>query len=348
MLLLIVFILLLILSSLIFNLYTIFQPFIKNLWYIHHYNVAYYWALWSIERALLALKYHSAWYEWSWWWIWWNKWHVSDHKVNIWILSIWNNWILREIKSRTNWLIPIPNEWNVDYDLSGTWSENYNKIELYKSIIIPLYIDNWTNPYTWWIKNNIRIDYFTWIFRLPAWIQLWNLLEWADVDWDWVSNDVILTWSVYWSLSTGNFSIFPMLNVNYSSKVVNSTDSFIREDIINSSRTLNFWNNKNPVRNTNPNFHNIIPMYHIFSWYNFNQIFQNSNNLHIKFSLVNIPRWINWVYPFLEYRFSFPTVISDIFYNIKWIWKVWEYEVNILIKKPVIEDSASTDFAIIF
>jgi hypothetical protein len=45
------------------NIYSIFTPFIDNLQDIKDYNMAYYGAISSVERAELTLKYHESGFE---------------------------------------------------------------------------------------------------------------------------------------------------------------------------------------------------------------------------------------------------------------------------------------------
>jgi len=137
MLILITFVLLTIWSALVYNVYSIFRPFINTMGDIQHYNIAYYWAISSIERAELVLRYHTAWFEWSWGWLWTTPiGPSSDKKIeNFWLLSKWDNWILRNIKSKLKSnTLPNEGEWNIDYELQRTWtdyggpSKNFNKL----------------------------------------------------------------------------------------------------------------------------------------------------------------------------------------------------------------------------
>ncbi len=265
MLILIVFILLLIWVALTYNVYSIFKPFMENLWNIQHYNIAYYGAISSIERAELVLRYHVAWFGGSWWWIWSTDiWPSSDWKIsNFWLLSKWNNWILWQIHSRVNWnTLPQPWNWNIDYDLRRTWNQYwwssswYNKLDYNLSEEFLLFIDksrenNSSNLYKIysWYKNadieNIKPNAIKVILRLPPKISdildgnednnpNAKLAKSIDLDWDWINDDIIVNRSLFWIDSNWNeFTILPTIDVNYDSSQVEDWDTAIRESIIN-------------------------------------------------------------------------------------------------------------------
>ncbi len=358
-------------AAISYNIYSIFSPYYETLKDIKDYNIAYYWAIASIERAQLVLKFRKAWFEWSGWWIWnTNFWPNSDQKIeNLWFLSKQNNWTYRQIKSRVS-SIPEPWKWNIEQQLQYTWdnywwnSKDFNKLEYNLPAQFALFLDNCSDNNSFykqscWTLQNIS-DTINIILRLPPKIKnnLWDLNETEDIDWDWISNDVIVNRSLFGSGNGQEYSIFPTISVDYDNNSVNNDDSAIREDIINKVDTILwfpniiFWNNKNPVRNTNPSYHNIIPPDHPFSWKNFTDIFSNSENTYLKLSIVNLMQTSDWnIYPFLEYKLypsTTSTTLSDRFFTIKWVWIVWNYKVEIIIKKPILKSSTASDFAIIF
>ena len=403
MLILIVFILIMIGSALTFNIYSIFRPFIQTLSNIQHYNVAYYWAISSIERAELVLRYHTAWFEGSWGWEASNDfWPSSDKKIaNFWLLSKAQNWMWWEIKSRitsngsTTVYLPKPWKWNVDYELRRTgtdywWSSSwFNKLDYNMAEEFLLYRDDTTDTgefYTGVDEINkivdINPDSIQVLLRLPPKIgtkfngggasNIDDLADGLDLDGDWISDDIIVNRSLFWidnDSPQNEFTILPTIDVDYDNNPysVKAWDTAIRESIINNFTNWNpnicFGNNsscrsigwdKNPVQNeSKPDYHNIIPDDSPFSWHSFKYIFSNWHKLHLKFSIVNLMKTSEWkIYPFLEYKLIFnfdsPTEISDRFFHIKWIWKVWDYKVIINLNKPVVKSSAESDFTILF
>jgi len=382
MLILIVFVLLMIGSALTYNVYSIFKPFINNLWNIQNYNIAYRWAMSSIERAELVLRYHIAWFEWSGWWInnteWWPD---SDKKTNeFWLLSISKNWFYRQIKSKVNGnTIPSNWNWNIEYDLQRTGtdyggpSKNFNKLDYNISEEILLYYDNTSSIdyYYSWVEEikDVWASYISWTIRLPPKInkKFWEQLATSiDLDEDGISDDIIVNRTIFGKDSNWNdFSIIPTIDVDYDTNSIKWNDTAIREDVINNMSDqnnpwyLSFWNNKNPrcwttdYSCTDPTYHNIIPEDSSFSGETFTNIFTDSsvNKLHLKFSIVNLMK-TNWekIYPFLEYKLylNWVSTISDRFFHIMWVWKVNEYKVIIRLAIPVVKSTAASDFTILF
>lgn len=367
-------VLLIIWTALLTSIYSIVNPFLYNLWEIKNYNIAYYWAIWSIERWLLVLKYHKQWFEWSWWWNWnINYWNIND-KIQSWFSLLWanKNWMRFEIKSRNQWQIPSNWKWNIEFDFRWNWSENFNKLEYKSSEEIILDIDNTTNSwnyYTWIINRNYAYNFLnsspqiSGTFRLPSKIYSWFWNLWlcttCDLDWDLIWNDIIINRSLFGSFNWNIFSIIPINSVNYSTNQPLENDTFLREDIINNSSTnIKFWNSSNPItsRSISDWKHNSIPETFWLSWSTFSTILQNNQIswLHLKFSLVNFAlTQSKQLYPFIEYKLeilnnSTAVTIPDRFFHIYWNSKVWKYHVIIKIDKPVINTNSSSDFTILF
>lgn len=94
----------------------------------------------------------------------------------------------------------------------------------------------------------------------------------------------------------------------------------------------------------------------INNW-DFVDIIKAIKNPQISLELINY-LWSQWswnsmqahhLYPFLEYRVeSLWWEFSDLFYTIKWEWRVWKYDVRLQIKKPTLKDSSLWNFTIIF
>lgn len=67
----------------------------------------------------------------------------------------------------------------------------------------------------------------------------------------------------------------------------------------------------------------------ILSWEDMIAVRQN-NIIYVRTKNQN---WITDIYPFLEYQFSFPADVSDVYYTIEWEGKVGSYNTKITIKK---------------
>ncbi len=351
-------------TTLMMNIYSVFNPFIENLWDIKDYNIAYYWALSSVERAELSLRHHEAWFEWTWGWIGGtNLWPASDYNDKDDFDKAWKrqNWMYRNISSRISWNA-IPETWNSNIEPALRWadSEDYNKLDYNMSEEFLLYYDD--SSYTWnsyWkdplnIKQtepkSIEID-----LRLPPEIEdkLGSLADGIDIDWDWITNDIIVNRSLFGNdQDWDKFQVIPTISVDYENSNIDNSDTAIRENIV--WDTMNFWPDFTPNNNSDDTYlssHNILPENSSFSGENFEYVFSNWTWLHLKLSLVNLMKDLSDnLYPFLEYKITLDTTkkISDRFFHINGFGKIWKYKVKIKIDKPVVESSASSDFTIIF
>ncbi len=371
--------------ALVFSIYSIFNPFIENLWDIKDYNIAYYWAIAGIERWNLALRYHDAWFEWAGWWTWQNNdfWPSSDHLTgDYWRLAEHGNTMHWNIESRLDWSIPESNRGNIDYNLQYTWSnywghsKNFNQLWYDMTEEFMLYFDDTTDSseyYTWVddsnIEHNLWISNLSWTIRLPPriskefwWWSIESLCTSAgcDLSWDWITNDIVVNWTISWYDDNDNsFTINPTIDVDYTNYQVENEDTAIREDVINdmtqNNNNLSFsdWDDGfTPLqlfRSDQPDEHNIVPSTHPFTWKNFDEIFDDWEYLKIRFSLVNLLQTFDEdIYPFLEYKFDFWTEIPDRFFTINWVSRVWDYEVEIIQRKPTSERTAAGDFTILF
>ncbi len=77
--------------------------------------------------------------------------------------------------------------------------------------------------------------------------------------------------------------------------------------------------------------------------------------MNLKFSLVNLLKYDNeHVYPYLELRLTAKDAsnnlisIPDLNFHITWRGKVMDYDVKILISKPVFNSTAASDFTVLF
>jgi hypothetical protein len=244
-----VFILLAVWVGILVSVYSVFFPFIKNLWDIWNFNTAYYGAISSVERGELAIKYHQPWFEWSWWFYASTGWGpISDYKT--WSFGFINNnpngmsW---SISSRTT-SIPNPRQWNVEYLLAAPDSSNYNMLDYQNALKLILSYDN-TSSYGQYYTATNNIAYFTWgafnwAFRLPPKVFSWfgndilctNALDPAcNTDGDLLGDDIVVDRSLEWFNGGSYFKIIPNISVLYYSwsYVDKSKDIAIRKSLIN-------------------------------------------------------------------------------------------------------------------
>lgn len=366
------------------SVYSMFFPFFENLKNISEYNAAYYAAISSVERWELVLRYKQPWFQWTWWFvngsiIAWSP--VSDNNLDFGVVNNGSNGMWWNIESRTK-NIPTLWWWNVDFMLATWDSQDYNMIDYMRWEKIILDIDNTNNPNQYYNTGG-SVKYFSWeyisgLFRLPpkvlAWftgvVDWWNLLcddqyqPFCDSDWDDLFDEVVVNRSFDGSYNDGSevndFSINPSRSINNLMSPVQvdfGYDNAIRESHF-ADQVLNFSTNYDeysPIESIGWYFrtwHNII-------WKNedllkdtsFTDMFTDSNItwLSLKFSLFDLLRTRNWnIYPFLEYKFEFPEYVSDRFYNIQWVGKVWDYDIHIQVNKPTSNDSSVWWFTIIF
>jgi len=200
--------------------------------------------------------------------------------------------------------------------------------------------------------------------------------------------DWVLKWR-YNSGGSVEFSVIPSESSTISSTSYHvnlSRDSVIRKNNINQYTSLpyingnqkvnaSFWDSKNTVifwSNAQINNYNLKSQRKVngISWLNI--ISKSANELksiawgfswllsdskvvdpHLSFELINY-LWNNewhspWLYPFLEYYFSFNGAVwMDRYYTISWEWKVWKYNITLQVKKPTMKDASLWNFTIIF
>ena len=371
--------------SVISWVYWIINPFTQELWNIQRYNIAWYWAIASIERAELVLRWHIAWFEWSWGWLGWNTyWNESDYKdiqnkkYRWWLSFTWVwNWIFWKIENMTDWIIPATGQGDLDPDISS--GNDYKKLTFDKSLQYAFYKDTTTNTdwYYTWVEDgnidNIKIDWLNGLkisIRVPqklynkydAWAW-WNALDVnsdKDLDWDWVNDDIIVNRSLFWYTGDDQFTIFPSINLNVDGDAPADNDTAIRETVINHYVDNNnvVFNTSTSTKDTNPcsdnDTANVIEFNQSPDWAvstGFDVVLNNANisKMHLKLSLVNYLRYSdNEVYPYLEVRLEAWTPIPDLDFHILWEGKVSEYDVKIILTKPVFETTAASDFTVLF
>jgi len=369
--------------SIMASMYSIFLPFFQNLWDLTDYNIAYYGANSSIERAMLTTKYQEPWFEWSWWRLNHNsRWPPSDAEFNGFSRFNYNqNGIYRNVSSRTT-TIPKSWEWNIPYLLADADSKEYNILSYQDIEKFILSVDNTNNVNDFYRKDS-NINTFGWTsaegtIRIPPKVYKKfgdnnNALlcddennNDCDINQDKIYNEKIITRWLDWTYdplwNNIKFKIIPKTAIFYNldpNKVDILFDNNFREDSINSAISPNIIFSNSLSKKFNPiTKNNSISL---ISWHN--TIAENPDIIkNLSFwnilsnSYSNISIGINYllqsrnqqIYPFLEYKFNFDSEVSDRFFSINWYGKVWNYNVNIIVKKPTYKKTTAWDFTIIF
>lgn len=295
MLLLIVIIILIWSAGILWNIYFSFFSFQRNYQDINNYYNSNYWAVSSIERALISSKYTWPGFIWSWWFLMtWNWWSISD--VFSWEFGKFTNdinWIYWSLNSQTQkieWILKYNdildiilsvNSWNDLYSWTNTY---YNFFD--ESNYISWYINKW---------NFEEVEQNNWI-QIKWVIRTANNEEYIIAWWDWneISNNQINnTWIVYFENET--YNIFNSWYTVWSG--------------FNTWWTLYVWNISGALSSAKAKW----LQFYITWWY-------------LKKS--------NWIIPYLFYSFESNTGFADIYYNITWTAIIWNYKKEIFIKKP--------------
>lgn len=318
------------------SIFSSINPFVYKLWNITNYSAAYYWAVMSAERWLLALRYHDAGFEWT---SWLGTGNTSDSVL---LHSFWkyttdsNAAMSRTITSRARNSIPWTWQWDIEALFADPSSANYNSLSYYEWLEIPLYLDNTTLPSEFYdppiasnitpITPNAGSLNIKWTFRLPPKIKAWLQNEWlddtVDVDSDTILDDVIVNrwWKWTDTIQGLNFSIIPTIRQNFSLQTpIYEYDNAMRESIINGWETApnintedvspnDFWFHFNiPGNSTNSllDEHNILPLNSQQSGATFEQILNDNSItwLSLGFNIINRMRTsLGNIYPFLEWQ----------------------------------------------
>lgn len=351
------------------SVYSVFFPFMQNLWTVQNYHKAYYGAVSAVERAELALRYKSPWFQGSGGFLGVESYGpLSDTSPEI--LSGINQWYVRNISSRTT-SIPSAGMGNVDPMLAASDSLDYNQLwyEYLETFILWYdattdtwsYYSIWTTPPVYFAANTI-----TGILRLPPKIHdlfgetpgklCDSYVGDCDPDGDNIYDDDVVSRSMEWLYNGNSFKIFPTISVFYYSGMQVDTykDNAIRESIINATGNITFANSFSPVLNgANLSQHNVVSVQaNDIETKTFAQILSDNTNfsgLRISFGATNLFRTLTGaVYPYLEYQFHFPQEIADRFYTIQGNGRVGEYDVQIILKKPTVQWTVGGDFTVIF
>ena len=353
------------------SVYSVFFPFMQNLWTVQQYHMAYYGAISSVERAELALRYRSPGFQGSGWFLWIDSYGPpSDTTPEI--LSGTDKWLLWNIWSRTT-TIPSSGMGNTDPMLAASDSADYNQLWYTYLETLILGYDNppdVSHYYSWWTY----ISYFntgdiTGVLRLPPkihelfWETPWKLCDSVvgdcDPDGDGTYDDIAVSWSMEGFYQWVGFKIFPTISVFYYSgmQIDEYKDNALRESIINDTGFINFDTAHDFTfinHGANISKHNVVSAQaNAIETKPFSNILSNVSNyyswLRISFGAANLFRtFTGAIYPYLEYQFHFPQEIADRFYTIQGNGRVGEYDVQILLKKPTVQWTVGWDFTVIF
>ncbi len=364
-------VLLFVVIGILASVYSIFFPFMQNLWSASDYHTAYYGAVTALERAELVLKYKGPWFEWSWWFLWDSAYGpASDYTPAL--LPGLQEWLGWNISSRTT-TIPMSGMGNVD-PMLVTWdSRDYNQLGYvnierfllyYDQTDTPsAYYDSWDSSFAFFSGNSI-----TWTIRLPqrAFTAFWrdSNAKLCDESSPCPSSEeqendtVAVAWSLVGLHNGNDFTILPTSDIFYvaQQKEVNyPKDTMIRDSLINATGNIAFLNSFTPIANDG-DYWNALTWHTVISsdeWEiidkNFQNIFASTDfsGLRLSFNAATLFRAFNGsVYPYLEYQFTFPQPISDRFYTIQWKGRVGDYDVNITVKKPTVEGTIGSDLTI--
>ncbi len=350
------------------SVYSVFFPFMQNLWTVTQYQAAYYGAVSAVERAELGLRYRSPWFVWSGWFLWITGYGpISDYTPDF--FSGIQQWFWWTIDSRTI-SIPRSGMGNTDSMLSDSTSKDYNQIWYINLETFLLSYDATSSSdfYTSWTTDLVSFsgDEITGVFRLPPKIftgfwwsplaflcdsYLWN----CDPDGDGIYNDTAVSWSMEWLYKGNGFKIFPTIAVFYYSgmQVDESNDTVIRESVINTTGKIDFIKfTPIPPNGWGLHKHTVVGAdASTIESLLFQQIFTSSDfsGLRLSFGAANLFRtFTGAIYPYLEYQFTFPQPIADRFYTIEGHGRVGEYDVQIVLKKPTVQGTVGGDFTVIF
>jgi len=238
------------------SLFASVVPFVDTLGSATNYTMAYYSAQMSLERWLLALKYHDAWFEGQ---SGFGTWNTSDSKNNT---DIWK--LTKDANSDSYWTIhsrvsSIPSSWNgnIELLLATGDSVNYNSLTYNEWLELPLYLDNDSDPIDYYTNSNVTTNIspingwspytLQWRFRLPPKVK-WTFKEndigdtssdldnLTDIDDDQIYDDIILARWYKWydTLLWESFSLSPTVKQDFNTHMpVYDYDNSIRESAIN-------------------------------------------------------------------------------------------------------------------
>ena len=361
-------------TALSLSIYTLYAPFIKQLADIKWYNIAYYGAYWSMERAVLTLRYRWPWFEWSGWWRWTTSFGPkSDAKTEDFsFLTINNNGTNRSIRSKTL-RIPQPSDTDVNR-LFAQESKGRNSLATNTRIQIPLSLDNETDPdnfyrvpltnFTrfWWNNLNVSLRLNPTLYaRYPN-----PTLRTSESLYGVYPDDELIARTMDWFTNSTYFRIFKHDGMIYygDNPSKSPNDMAIRESLLNarypvganSGASLIFGSNFQPLIDTlstdvwQQNVSSAESS--TLSGKTFSDLFADTSIKDLNLSLAGIALPVSawWdIYPFVEYMIDWGWEnLADVYYTIETHGYVGEYNVTMIYKKPVNDTNIAWDFTVFF
>jgi len=353
---------LIIISGLGISIYAIFVPFLQNIQDIQQYNIAYYSAIGSVERAMLVTRVQEFWFD----GIGWRKdeevrWPVSDHKPeDLWYNTGINNSMRRQIQWTTD-RIPGTGQSNIPQIFVNN-TDNYNKASYAETIQIhpTTKIPNPEQAYIAWENKN-----YTWLYikthrRVPASIW-WQLCTGCDENNDEFGDDIIVLRQWQGKVAEDAFTITPYTDVDRDINIVGPNDTHIRKSIINNSTppqeipSISFHNTFHPLVNNlfaNQTSHTWFgPWFASIQDYDFQTLWSNTSvdEVFLQYNIIQESIQDNgFVYPFLEYYVDSDMPISNTQRDITGHGKTNPYHVQVRIQKPQNQNIKWGDFSIVF
>jgi hypothetical protein len=273
------------------------------------------------------------------------------------------------------------------YLLSGS-SNDWNKLDYRRPQQIPLWVDSTSSDQayvvstgrTFFTGSNIVLN----LQLIPSvkekfsnWVSDWELNNDNDWDWDGINDDVIVNrWRKWLYDTSSEFSILPRSLVSALNDTADiessSSDESIRENIINTvsspfnSYDIVFWDFINPLYNDDgsplksntQNNHLMISDDNAttsgISTSSFNDLLWDSDlsSQELNFFLTNaLISKGDWIYPFLQYNIGFewnPATISQPYFTINGKSQVWDYTVQMNLRKSINKNDALWSFTVVF
>jgi len=279
-------------------------------------------------------------------------------------------------------------KWNTDSYLLSGWSNDWNKLDYRRPQQIPLWVDNTSSVKAYKINTDREFfdggDIVLNLQLIPSVKEKfddWTPWSWEladDIDWDWdgIGNDVIVDRWRKWFYDTGSeFSILPRSLVWSQTEAGDieslSDDESIREDSINilsssPNTSIIFWKNINPLYNDDSSgLKSDTQTSHLMisddttatsgiSLMTFNDLLDNPTltSQELNFFLTrHLISNNNGIYPFLQYSINFvwtPATISQPYFTINGKSQVWDYTVQMNVKKSINKNETLWSFTVVF
>ncbi|MCX6822873.1 MAG: hypothetical protein NTX91_02655 [candidate division SR1 bacterium] len=350
--------------GLFLNVYASFFPFLQSIGHVSDYNVAYYSAMSAVERGMLITKYRAPGFVGSGGLLaGTGRGPVSDQQIFFVTGSTQGNWWT--VNSRTT-TIPHSAEGNVDPFLITGNSTDYNALRYGISETFLFTLDNAADPATYYsggFQNivSVRPGTFSGELRLPPLVMAHfgnsSLCGNSFCDPSGSTDEVKVNWGMYGSYYTDFFTLMPTIGIFYYSgmQVNYPYDNAIRTSLFNSN---------NGATQLKPSGFTLVSNGYALSGHTIvssqSALLQNENfpallqdpsvsRFQLSLGLVTLLRSLQGsVYPYLEYRLSFPQAIADRFFTIDGHGRNRGYDVQIQIKKPTIQGTVGGDFTVIF